>query len=97
MEILEFVKLETIDPVSFNASYYVTPDRGGEKPYSLLFEAMRKSGYAAPARFAMHGREQILALHPGKRASSCTRSSSKAKFMAKTSMPPILRSSQRRR
>jgi DNA end-binding protein Ku len=67
MEILEFVKLETIDPVFFNASYYVTPDRGGEKPYSLLFEAMRKSGYAALARFAMHGREQILALRPGQR------------------------------
>lgn len=67
MEILEFVKLETIDPVFFNASYYVTPDRGGEKPYSLLFEAMRKSGYAALARFAMHGREQILAIRPGKR------------------------------
>jgi len=67
MEILEFVKLETIDPVFFNASWYVTPDRGGEKPYSLLFEAMRKSGYAALARFAMHGREQILALRPGKR------------------------------
>ncbi len=67
MEILEFVKLQTIDPVFFNASYYVAPDRGGEKPYSLLFEAMRKSGYAALARFAMHGREQILALRPGKR------------------------------
>lgn len=67
MEIVEFIKLETIDPVFFNASYYVTPDRGGEKPYSLLFEAMRKSGYAAVARFAMHGREQILALRPGKR------------------------------
>ena len=67
MEILEFVKLETVDPVFFNASYYVAPDRGGEKPYSLLFEAMRKSGFAALARFAMHGREQILALRPGKR------------------------------
>ena len=47
MEILEFVKLEGIDPVFFNASYYVAPDRGGEKPYSLLFEAMRRSACAA--------------------------------------------------
>jgi DNA end-binding protein Ku len=67
MEILEFVKLEGIDPVFFNASYYVAPDRGGEKPYSLLFEAMRRSAYAAIARFAMHGREQMLTLRPGKR------------------------------
>lgn len=67
MEIIEFVKLETVDPVFFNASYYVTPDRGGEKSYSLLFEAMRISGFAALAQFAMHGREQILALRPGKR------------------------------
>jgi DNA end-binding protein Ku len=67
MEILEFVKLEGVDPVYFNASYYVAPDRGGEKPYSLLFEAMRRTGYAAIARFAMHGREQMLALRPGRR------------------------------
>jgi DNA end-binding protein Ku len=67
MEIIEFVKLEGIDPVYFNASYYVAPDRGGDKPYSLLFEAMRRSGYAALARFAMHGREQIVALRHGKR------------------------------
>jgi DNA end-binding protein Ku len=66
MEILEFVKLEGVDPVYLNASYYVAPDRGGEKPYSLLFEAMRRAGYAAIARFAMHGREQMLVLRPGK-------------------------------
>jgi DNA end-binding protein Ku len=67
MEIIEFVKLSGIDPVYFNASYYVAPDRGGEKPYSLLFEAMRRTGFAALARFAMHGREQILVLRPGAR------------------------------
>lgn len=67
MEIIEFVKLSGIDPVYFNASYYVAPDRGGDKPYALLFDAMRRTGFAALARFAMHGRERILALRPGRR------------------------------
>ena len=67
MEIVSFVKLSEIDPVYFNASYYVSPDRGGDKPYALLFEAMKKSAYAALATVAMNGRNQILTLRSGSR------------------------------
>src|SRR5580692_414698 len=38
MEILEFVKLAEIDPLYFDASYYVAPDEGGARPYNLLLE-----------------------------------------------------------
>lgn len=65
LEIVEFVKLEEIDPVYFDASYYVAPDKNGEKPYALLFEALRRTGYAALGTFAMHGREHAAAIRTG--------------------------------
>ena len=67
MEILEFVKLAEIDPIYFETSYYVSPDRGGEKPYSLLFGALRHTGYVALAQFAMHNREHIAILRTGEK------------------------------
>ena len=42
MEILEFVKADQVDPIYLESSYYVAPDEGGEKPYALLFEALRR-------------------------------------------------------
>ena len=47
MEIVEFVRLAEIDPVYFEASYYVKPEEPGRKPYALLYEAMREAGFAA--------------------------------------------------
>jgi|SRR5579864_4835016 len=66
MEILEFVKAGEVDPVFFESSYYLAPDDAGEKPYALLFEALRRSNYIALAKIAMHNREHIVMLRPGK-------------------------------
>lgn len=66
MQILEFVKLTDIDPIYFENSYYVAPDRAGEKAYALLFEALRKSQFVALAEVAMHNREHVVILRPGK-------------------------------
>ena len=60
MEILEFVKLDEIDPVFFDSSYYAAPEEGGAKAYSLLTEAMQQSGYAGIAKVTMHNRENIV-------------------------------------
>ncbi len=65
MEILEFVKSEQVDPVYLESSYYMAPDEGGEKPYALLFEALRQSKFYALAKVAMHNREHIIILRPG--------------------------------
>src|ERR1700682_6712687 len=42
MEILEFVKADQVDAIYLESSYYVTPDEGGEKPYALLYSALRE-------------------------------------------------------
>ena len=65
MEILEFVKADQVDPVYLESSYYVAPDEGGEKPYALLFQALRDSNYFGLAKVAMHNREHIIVLRPG--------------------------------
>lgn len=60
MEILSFVKVEEIDPVYFDASYYAKPADAGVRAYYLLLDAMRKTGYAGVAKVTMHGRENIV-------------------------------------
>jgi DNA end-binding protein Ku len=67
MEILEFVKSDDVDPIYLESSYYVAPDEGGEKPYALLFQALRESKYYALAKVAMHNREHIIILRPGEK------------------------------
>ena len=64
MEILEFVKIDEIDPLYFDASYYVTPEDEGKKAYQLLINAMESSGYAAIAKLTMHQREHIVVVRP---------------------------------
>jgi DNA end-binding protein Ku len=64
MEILEFVKAADIDPIYLETSYYMAPEEAGEKPYALLFDALKKTGYAGIAKLAMHNREHIVVLRP---------------------------------
>jgi DNA end-binding protein Ku len=65
MEILEFVKVQEIDPLYFESSYYVSPEEAGLKAYQLLMKAMQESGYAAIAKLYMHQREHIVIIRPG--------------------------------
>jgi len=67
MEIVRTVKLTEIDPVFFETSYYVEPDRAGERPYAILFAALRETGCVALARVGMHGREHIVIVRPGEK------------------------------
>ena len=64
MEILEFVRAEGIDPIYYDASYFMAPEEAGKKAYYLLFETMRKSGYSAIAKVAMHQREYTVVVRP---------------------------------
>jgi len=48
VEITEFVPLERVDPVYYEKSYYLGPDKGGDRPYRLLAEAMKRTGPRGP-------------------------------------------------
>lgn len=64
MEILEFVKLDEIDPLYFDSSYYLLPEDAGVKAYKLLTQAMEKTGYAAIAQLSMRQREYTVVVRP---------------------------------
>lgn len=64
MEILEFVKAEGIDPIYFDASYFMVPEEAGKKAYYLLLQTMQKSGFSAIAKIAMHQREYTVVVRP---------------------------------
>jgi DNA end-binding protein Ku len=66
MEIVEFVKADEVDAVFLDSSYYVQPEDAGEKPYTLLFRALKQAGYVGIAKVCMHGREHVVILRPGK-------------------------------
>lgn len=66
MEILEFVQASELDAIFLESSYYLEPDEAGEKAYTLLFEAMKETGYYGVAKMTMHNREHIVVLRPGK-------------------------------
>ena len=66
MEILEFVKLEEVDPLYFDSSYLAVPEDAGRKPYALLVKAMEESGYCAIAKLSMHQREYTVVIRPRK-------------------------------
>jgi DNA end-binding protein Ku len=63
MEILEFVKSSEVDPVYFDASYYMMPE-AGRRPYALLTKALEESEYVAIAKLTMHNREYTVFLRP---------------------------------
>jgi DNA end-binding protein Ku len=66
MELMEFVDLASVDPIYFETSYYVQPERAGEKPYALLYASLKQTGLVGVARFAMHRREHIVMVRSGK-------------------------------
>jgi DNA end-binding protein Ku len=60
IDIVEFVPLEKVDPIYFEKTYYLGPDKGGEKAYRLLSDAMTKEGRVALAKFVMRGKENLV-------------------------------------
>ncbi|MYJ26809.1 MAG: Ku protein [Holophagales bacterium] len=64
IEITEFVPLAEVEPIYFEKSYYLGPEKGGERAYRLLSEAMRKTGRSALAKHAARGKQYLVMLRP---------------------------------
>src|ERR671913_208077 len=62
IDIEEFVDLAEIDPIFFDAAYYVAPGKAAEKPYALLAKAMEEQGKVALARFVMRTKQYLAAV-----------------------------------
>ncbi|MGI8927537.1 MAG: Ku protein [Tepidiformaceae bacterium] len=64
IEIEEFVSLDEIDPVYFEHSYYLVPDKGGAKAYALLLKAMTDANKVALGRVVLRQKQYLVALRP---------------------------------
>ena len=67
IDITEFVPLAQVDPIYFEKTYYLGPDKGGEKAYRLLTDAMLKAERVAVAKFCMRGKESLVLIRPAQK------------------------------
>jgi DNA end-binding protein Ku len=65
IEVQDFVEITEIDPIYFDSPYYLGPADGAEKAYSLLAQALERSGKVAIARFVFRNKEHLAAIRPG--------------------------------
>lgn len=66
MDIVEFVPLSTVDLIQVEKTYYLGPDKGGDKAYRLLAQSMVEAGKVAVGRWSAKGKEQLVVIRPYK-------------------------------
>jgi len=64
IEITEFLPTSKVDPIHFDKSYYLGPDKGGDRAYQLLAKALHKSGRSALAKYAARGKQYLVLIRP---------------------------------
>ncbi len=67
VNITDFVQLKEVDPMFFSKPYYMAPEKGGEKAYTLLREALEASGKLGIAKVVIKTREYLAAVKPERR------------------------------
>jgi DNA end-binding protein Ku len=64
IEIANFTDLDQIPPMYFETPYYLSPQKGGQKVYSLLRQALESTRKAALGTFVMRGRQHLCVIVP---------------------------------
>ncbi len=64
VEMLDFVCYEEIDPRYFDTPYFLVPQKGGEKPYALLREALAKTNMVGIGKLTLRQKEHLVAVRP---------------------------------
>ena len=65
VDIQDFVDQEEIDPIFFYKPYYLEPQKGGDKAYVLLRDALKDSGKVGIAKVVIKTREYLAGVKPG--------------------------------
>lgn len=60
----EFVPAEAVDPMYIEKSYYLGPDKGGDRAYALLGRALRETGLVGIARYSARGKQYVVLVRP---------------------------------
>ena len=64
IDIQQFVDLAEIDPIFYDRTYYLLPDKGAQKAYALLLQAMRESGKVGVAKVVLRTKQYLCAVRP---------------------------------
>lgn len=64
IELTEFVPVDKVDPIYFDKAYYLGPDKGGERAYRLLGEAMGQTGLVGLAKYSARGKQYLVMVRP---------------------------------
>lgn len=67
LELLEFVPADTVDFIFIEKTYYLGPDKGGERAYRLLSESLERANRLAVGRFAQRGKDNLVLVRPYKK------------------------------
>ena len=59
IDIVDFIKIDEVDPIFYDKTYYLAPEKGGEKPYLILRDAMRQTGRVAVAKVTIRQKEYL--------------------------------------
>lgn len=68
IDVLQFVEFSSLNPLSFEKPYYLAPQKGGEKAYAVLRDALLDANRVGITRFYLRTKPLLAALIPGKRA-----------------------------
>ncbi|GAB3649558.1 non-homologous end joining protein Ku [Ramlibacter alkalitolerans] len=64
IDVMSFIPAHSVDPLFYDKAYLLAPDKRGAKPYTLLAEAMRRSGRCALARWAWKSKQYVVQIRP---------------------------------
>src|ERR1700736_2420417 len=64
IDVEQFVDASSVDPIYYDVSYYAVPDRGHERAYGLLVDAMRETGKIASSWLVLRRKRHLAALRP---------------------------------
>ena len=64
VDIINFVQLDQVNPIFFHKPYFMEPQKGGDKPYSLLREALSATGRIAIAKVVIKTRQHLADVKP---------------------------------
>lgn len=86
VEIKDFVELTEIDPIYYETTYYLVPDKGAARAYALLLEAMRRTGRVAIATVVLRTKEYLCCVRPMGNALAMSTMNHADELVAQTSL-----------
>ena len=65
LDIVQFIQVSEVDPIYFEKTYYLGPNKGSEKTFALLTKAMQETNRAALGKLVMRNHEYLALVRPG--------------------------------